>query len=147
MKESQLLSVLSLLMRFDNLTSILSSVPNIICEIRPAAKSKCHGNIAANQIRCPHPQVHARAICPSTRHLRIAKCWKICAIPELHRRNNPDAAAEVVRGDGLAAFLCHPNVQYLRLQPDNSFNNSMASHTTRPMYTLWCFPSSQTLKT
>ncbi len=78
-----------------------------IHEIRPAEKSECHGNTAANQIRRPHTQVHVYAICPSTRHLHIANCSKICAIPELHRHNNPDAAAEVVRVDGLAAKTCH----------------------------------------
>ena len=140
--------MLSLLMRFENLTSILFPPCPTICEIRPAAKSECHGNIAANQIRCPHPQVHARAICPSTRHLRIANCSRICAIPELHRRNNPDAAAEVVRGDGLAAFLCHPKMYNTSAcNPTIRFNNSMASHTTRHMYTLWRCPWSQTLKT
>ena len=60
-----------------------------------------------HQIRRPHTQVHVYAICPSTRHLHIANCSKICAIPELHRHNNPDAAAEVVRVDGLAAKTCH----------------------------------------
>ena len=78
-----------------------------ISEIRPAGKSECHENIAANQIRRPHTQMHPHAICPSTRHLHIANCSNICAIPELHRHNNRDAAAEVVRVDGLAAITRH----------------------------------------
>ena len=80
------------------------------CALRSSHSSAAECRLSAaraHQIRCPHTQMHPHAICPSTRHLHIANCSNICAIPELHRHNNRDAAAEVVRVDGLAAITRH----------------------------------------